>query len=107
MMTIQGRGVILQINDIKRFFDKENIRDVLDSLYNANVDKNAYHNYMSGLDLSSATCPLVRVKPPLGYWPGGTYNHCTTVCSDSLVCYVILHQPIKKEKKDGEKEHQQ
>ena len=40
-----GSGLILQIYDIKRFFDKENIRDAMDTLNDIKVKKEVYRTW--------------------------------------------------------------
>ena len=41
----QGQGIMLQVYDIKRFFDKESIRDVMNTLNEAGVNRKAYRTW--------------------------------------------------------------
>ena len=41
LMLYHGEGIIAQLVDISRFFDKENIRDVMNTLYRIGVNKKA------------------------------------------------------------------
>ena len=45
LMLQQGLGIILQVYDIKRFFDKESIRDGLNTLHDIGVNKKAYKTW--------------------------------------------------------------
>ena len=40
--TLIGRPVIAQFYDIKKFFDRESLRDGMDALYNAKVAMKLY-----------------------------------------------------------------
>ena len=41
----QGMGIMLQVYDIRRFFDKENIRDVMNTLNEIGVNRKAYRTW--------------------------------------------------------------
>ena len=41
----QGQGIMLQIYDIKRFFDKENMRDVMNTLDEIELNRKAYRTW--------------------------------------------------------------
>ena len=44
--TLENKGIILQVNDIKRFFDKENLRDVMNTLHKADINEGAYKAWL-------------------------------------------------------------
>ena len=39
MVTAMGQGLIFQLYDIKKFFDKENVRDVMDCLHQIGIEE--------------------------------------------------------------------
>ena len=45
LMLYHGEGIIAQLVDISRFFDKENIRDVMNTLHRIGVNKKAYRTW--------------------------------------------------------------
>ena len=54
-------GIIINLVDIKTFFDSESLRGVMDSLYNASVPMKAYRTWFK---LNSRT--VINVRTPMG-----------------------------------------
>ena len=45
--TEAGGGVIFQLYDIQKFFDKENLRDVMDTLHHIGVNPKLYRAWFN------------------------------------------------------------
>ena len=57
-----GKNIIFQLYDIKKYFDKKNLRDAMDTLYEAGVDPKLYRVWYN---LNKNT--VIRVKTGSGY----------------------------------------
>ena len=42
LMEARGEGFIFQLYDPRKFFDSEGLRDVIETLHDANVDERVY-----------------------------------------------------------------
>ena len=42
LMEYKGEGIIFQLYDIRKFFDHESLRDVMDTLHDLNIDDKVY-----------------------------------------------------------------
>jgi hypothetical protein len=42
----QGQGIMLQVYDIKRLFDKESLRDVMNTLNEVGINRKAYRTWI-------------------------------------------------------------
>ena len=45
LMLLQGLAILVQVFDIERFFDKESIRDVMNTLHKAGINRKAYRTW--------------------------------------------------------------
>ena len=67
----QNKDVIFQIYDIKRYFDKENLRDALNNLHRAGIDPKLYRLWYK---LNQNT--KIKVKTPVGLSDEGGVGEC-------------------------------
>ena len=61
LFEMLGKTLIVQLNDIKKFFDKEGLRDGMDALHNAGIDHKLYRLWFL---LNQNT--KIRVRTALG-----------------------------------------